>query len=451
MSNQLNTLWVDTIVSPKWIATSSSQGLLSDHSVVIQNGTILAILPTNEWPNHYQTNHHFALENQILTPGFINTHGHAAMTLFRGYADDLPLMTWLKEHIWPNEAKWLSDDFVNTGTELAIAEMIKSGTTTFSDNYFFSNNVGMTAEKVGIRAQLCPTILTMPTAWANSTDEYLSRAIDTHLQFKESTLINGVLGPHSPYILSDEELTKVVHTAQDLGCMIQMHVHETQAEITDSLAQFFCRPLARLKRVGMLNNKLQAVHMTQLTEHEIELIAEHQVKVLHCPESNLKLASGFCPVNALKQAGVTVALGTDGAASNNDLDMLGEMRTASLLAKAVGNDATALDAEATLKMATIEGAKALNIDHITGSIEIGKSADLCATSLDDLSNMPIYNPISQLIYTATRNQISHVWVAGNVLLKNHKLTTIDTNELRFNVNRWHQKINRSNQTFVQQN
>ncbi|WP_191600338.1 TRZ/ATZ family hydrolase [Marinomonas algicola] len=441
MTNQLNTLWVDSIVSPEWIATASSQALLSNYSIVIEKGVILDILPTDICSDRYQTKNHFILGNQIVTPGFINAHGHAAMTLLRGYADDLPLMTWLKEHIWPTETKWLSKDFTVTGSELAIAEMIKSGTTTFSDNYFFSEDVGVTAQNIGIRAQLCPTILTMPTKWAGSMDDYLSRAIDTHLRFKDSKLVSGILGPHSPYVLSDDELGKVVQASQDLNCMIQMHVHETHSEITDSLENYFCRPLARLERIGMLNSQLQAVHMTQLTEHEIELIAENNVKVLHCPESNLKLASGFCPVHSLQKAGVTIALGTDGAASNNDLDMLGEMRTASLLAKAVASDATALDAETTLRMATIEGAKALNMDHYTGSIELGKAADLCATSLDEFANMPIYNPLSQLIYTATREQITHVWVAGETLLKDKQLTTIDSDELRIKVSKWRQKIN----------
>ncbi len=441
MNNQLNITWVDTIISPKWIATASHQGLLTDHSIIVHNSTILDLLPTKEIHTRYQSNKHVILDNQIITPGFVNTHGHAAMTLFRGFADDLPLMTWLKKHIWPNEAKWLSADFTITGSELAIAEMIKSGTTTFSDNYFFSDDVGETAIKAGIRAQLCPTILSMPTAWATTTEDYLNRAIDTHHRFKDSALVCGILGPHSPYVLSDHDLEKVAIHSHDLNCMVQMHVHETNNEIKDSLAEYFCRPLARLEQVGLLNQRLQAVHMTQLTEFEIELISKNDVKVLHCPESNLKLASGFCPANALIQSGVTVALGTDGAASNNDLDMLGEMRTASLLSKAVAQDATALSAEDTLKMATIEGAKALNLDHITGSIEIGKAADLCATALDEFANMPIYNPISQLIYTATRDQITHVWVAGALLLDNKELTTIDSKTLKEKVSIWHAKIN----------
>ncbi|MFT2111889.1 TRZ/ATZ family hydrolase [Marinomonas sp. 2405UD68-3] len=440
MSNQLKTIWVDTIISPEWIATASHQGLLTNHSVIINDSTILDIIPTSDVQTQYQSNDHFILENQILTPGFINTHGHAAMTLFRGFADDLPLMTWLQEHIWPNEFKWLSSGFTTTGSELAIAEMIKSGTTTFSDNYFFSDDVGEVAIRTGIRAQLCPTILSMPTAWAKTTDDYLQRAIDTHHKFKDSPLVTGALGPHSPYALSDKDLEKVAMHSQDLDCMVQMHVHETEDEIKDSLAQYFCRPLARLERVSLLNSRLQAVHMTQLTEFEVELIAKNNVNVLHCPESNLKLASGFCPVNSLMQSGITVALGTDGAASNNDLDMLGEMRTASLLSKAVAQDATALSAENTLKMATIEGAKALKIDQKTGSIEIGKAADLCATALSEFANMPIYSPISQLIYTATRDQITHVWVAGKLLLNKKELTTIDCDALKENVSMWHQKI-----------
>ena len=443
MPDQGPKIHADSIISTKWVATVSRQGLLTNHSVIILQGHILDILPTDIALKRYTTPQHFDLGEQILTPGFINTHGHAAMTLFRGYADDLPLMTWLNDHIWPNEAKWLSADFVTVGSELAIAEMIQSGTTLFSDNYFFTEEVGSAAIKTGIRAQLCPTILNVPTQWAKTTAAYLDRAVDTHHAFKHSDLVNGILGPHSPYVLSDQDFEKVVDQSQQLGCMIQMHVHETQDEINDSLGRYFCRPLARLDRVGMLNNQLQAVHMTQLTEHEIGLLAARDVQIIPCPESNLKLASGFCPVGALRKAGITVALGTDGAASNNDLDMLGEMRTASLLAKAVAHNATELNAEDALKMATLEGARALGMEDKTGSIEIGKAADLCATDLSDFANLPIYNPISQLVYTANRKQVTHVWVAGKNLLKNKELTTIDSALLKANVTQWQAKISNS--------
>lgn len=440
MNPQLSPMQVDLVISAKWIATVSGAGVLTDHSVVVQDKVILDIVPTSEVANRYHGTTTVALDQHILTPGFINTHGHAAMTLFRGYADDLPLMTWLNDHIWPNEAKWLSGEFAEVGAQLAIAEMIRGGTTFFSDNYFFTEQVGQSAIDAGIRAQLCPTILNIETAWAKRVDDYLAKAVDTHHRFASSDLVNGILGPHSPYVLSDQDLEQVVSAASDLGCMIQMHVHETEDEITDSLGRFFCRPLARLDRVGMLTDRLQAVHMTQLTEHEIELLGERNTKVIHCPESNLKLASGFCPVGALRAANVTVALGTDGAASNNDLDMLGETRTASLLAKAVAQDATELSAEAALKMATLEGAKALGMDEVTGSIEIGKSADLCATSLSDFASMPVYNPVSQLVYTATRDQVTHVWVAGKALLSERSLLSIDTDLLTNNVRQWRDRI-----------
>ncbi|OUR82585.1 N-ethylammeline chlorohydrolase [Marinomonas sp. 42_23_T18] len=431
---------IDTLIHAKWIARVNIDEPLIDHTIVVNKGIIVALLPQNQAKQHYQAENNFQLDHHIVTPGLINSHGHAAMTLFRGYADDLPLMTWLNDYIWPNESRWLSAEFTRVGSELAIAEMIRSGTTCFSDNYFYSLDVGKAAHTAGIRAQLCPTILNMKTPWANSVDDYIAKAEDSHHAFKASPLINSILGPHSPYALSDTELNKVVTKAEQLNCMIQMHVHETAQEISHSLEQYYCRPLARLDRVGMLTNTLQAVHMTQLTEHEIDLIAERDVKVVHCPESNLKLASGFCPVGALRAKGVTLALGTDGAASNNDLDMIGEMRTASMLAKAVAADATELNATESLRMATLEGAKCMGLDDIIGTIEVGKQADLCATALNELANLPVYHPVSQLIYTASRDQVSHVWVAGRILLKNKELLTIDCQKLTHDVQVWHNKL-----------
>jgi 5-methylthioadenosine/S-adenosylhomocysteine deaminase len=431
---------VDTLIHAKWIARVNIDEPLVEHSIAINNGIIVALIPQVQAKQTYQAENNFYLDQHIVTPGLINSHGHAAMTLFRGYADDLPLMTWLNDHIWPNESRWLSADFTRVGSELAIAEMIRGGTTCFSDNYFYSLDVGLAAQTAGIRAQLCPTILNIKTPWANNVDQYLTKAEDSYHTFKTSPLVQSILGPHSPYALNDTELHKVVIKADNLNCMIQMHVHETAQEISNSLEQYYCRPLARLDRVGMLTDTLQAVHMTQLTEHEMDLIAERDVKVIHCPESNLKLASGFCPVGALKAKGVTLALGTDGAASNNDLDMIGEIRTASMLAKAVANDATELNATESLRMATLEGAKCMGLDDIIGTIEVGKHADLCATALNELANLPVYNPISQLIYTANRDQVSHVWVAGKILLNNKELMTIDSQKLRHDVQGWQQKL-----------
>ena len=431
---------IETLIHAKWIARVSQDELLVDHSIAINNGIIVDILPSTRAQQNYLAQNEYHLNEHLVTPGFVNSHGHAAMTLFRGFADDLPLMTWLEENIWPNESRWLSPEFTQVGSELAIAEMIRGGTTCFSDNYFYSIDVGVAAQKIGIRAQLCPTILNIETPWAKDVDDYIRQAENSFHQFQSSPLINSILGPHSPYALTDADLHKVANKADDLDCMIQMHVHETADEISQSLEQYYCRPIARLDRVGMLTNKLQAVHMTQLTEHEMDLIAERDVKVVHCPESNLKLASGFCPIGPLKSRGATIGLGTDGAASNNDLDMLGEMRTASMLAKAVAQDATELNATETLRMATLEGAKCMGLDDIIGTIEVGKQADLCATALNELANIPVYHPVSQLIYTANRDQVSHVWVAGNIVLKDKELMTLDSHQLRQDVQKWQDKL-----------
>jgi 5-methylthioadenosine/S-adenosylhomocysteine deaminase len=362
------------------------------------------------------------------------------MSLFRGLADDLPLMDWLNQHIWPAEAKWVSPDFLRDGTELAIAEMLKSGTTCFSDMYFFPDVTARVCMDAGMRACVGLIMIDFPSAWAQNADEYLHKGLKLHDELRNSDLITTAFAPHAPYTVSDGPFEKIRMYADELDIPVHMHVHETAHEVEASMAQRGMRPLARLANLGLLGPRLIAVHMTQLLPAEIESLAQANISVVHCPESNLKLASGFCPVYGLLKAKVNVALGTDGAASNNNLDMLEEMRIAALLGKGVSGEATAIPAHTALRMATLNGAKALGIEAQTGSLVAGKAADITAIDLSAISSQPVYDPISQIVYTATRDQVSDVWVNGKHLLASHHLATLDEAALREKAVEWHGKI-----------
>ena len=362
------------------------------------------------------------------------------MTLMRWLADDLPLMEWLQEHIWPAEQQWVGKEFVYDGTLHACAEMLRGGTTCFNDMYFFPEETVRAVEQAGMRACVGLIMIDFPTPWAQTPDEYLSKGIALHDQLRGNSLIRTAFAPHAPYTVSDEPLQRIATYAEELDIPVHMHVHETAHEVEESLNNTGKRPLQRLDELGLINPHLLAVHMTQLNQEEIAHLAEAGVHVVHCPESNLKLASGFCPVQELARAGVNLCLGTDGAASNNDLDMFSEMRTAALLAKAVAGDASALPAEAVLRMATINGARALGLEQEIGSLETGKSADIIAVDLGTLESQPVYHPASQLVYTAGRDQVTDVWVAGRQLLKERELTTIDPNAVLERAQQWQQRL-----------
>ncbi|HEY0634968.1 MAG TPA: TRZ/ATZ family hydrolase [Gammaproteobacteria bacterium] len=437
---------VTTLLHARWvIPVEPADQVLEHHSVAIEDGRIVALLPSREARSHFSAEHVVELDKHALIPGFINAHTHAAMTLMRGYADDMPLQIWLEEHIWPTEAAWVDPEFIRDGTRLAIAEMVRGGTTCFNDMYFFPDEVAREVEHAGIRAGLGLVVLDFPSAWAQNADEYLHKGLAVHDQLRHNPLLHTMLAPHAPYSVSDQALSKVVMYAEELDLPVHMHVHETASEVSQARLQTGRTPLERLTELGLVGPRLLAVHMTQLTDEEIAQFAASGAHVVHCPESNLKLASGFCPVAKLLKHGVNVALGTDGAASNNDLDMLGEMRTAALLAKGVAHDASAVPAMTALRMATINGARALGIDHITGSIEPGKAADLTAIRLEQLETQPLYNPLSKLVYAATREQVTDVWVAGQHLLKERRLTTLDEEDILMRAKRWQQKLRRTDQ------
>ncbi|MDH1982875.1 TRZ/ATZ family hydrolase, partial [Pseudomonas nicosulfuronedens] len=416
---------LDLLLFPTWIVPVEPAGVvLRDHGLGIRDGRIALLAPRAEALRHPATETR-ELPGMLLSPGLINAHGHAAMSLFRGLADDLALMTWLQEHIWPAEAKWVSEDFVRDGTELAIAEQLKGGITCFSDMYFFPQVACEVVHKAGVRAQISVPVLDFPIPGARDADEAIRQGLALRDDLKHHPRIKVAFGPHAPYTVSDDKLENILMLAEELDVGIHMHVHETAFEVQQALEKNGERPLARLHRLGLLGPRFQAVHMTQVNDEDLAMLVETNSSVVHCPESNLKLASGFCPVERLWQAGVNVAIGTDGAASNNDLDLLGETRTAALLAKAVAGQATALDAHRALRMATLNGARALGMEQETGSLELGKSADITAFDLSGLAQQPVYEPVSQVIYASGRDCVRHVWVGGKQLLDNGKLTRLD--------------------------
>lgn len=432
---------VDTLISARWIApVVPERTLLEDHTLVLHKHRIIDLLPSQQATLQYQATDCFKLQEHLLIPGLINTHGHAAMTLLRGYADDVPLMDWLNKNIWPIEAQFVNYDFVKDGTSLAIAEMLRSGTTSFSDLYFFPDAVAHAATEMGIRVQVCVPVVQFANVWAQSEEEHIHKGLAVHDDFRGSEFVHTCFGPHSPYVVSDAGLKRIMVLSEELDIPIQMHVHETREEVEDALAATGKRPLQRLHDLGLLSPRFQAVHLTQLSSEDIQLLAENSVHALHCPESNLKLASGFCPVGELLDAGINVTLGTDGAASNNDLDMLGEMKTAALLAKTVHGNATTLDAWTTLKMATLDGARALGLDNDLGSLEIGKLADIAAIDMGGLESQPIYHPLSQLVYTRSGHKVSHVWINGELLLVDRQFTQIDQDRIIATTRDWQRKI-----------
>jgi 5-methylthioadenosine/S-adenosylhomocysteine deaminase len=431
---------LDLLLLPTWLVPVEPAGVvLKDHGLGIRDGRIVFIGPRAA-ALKLNASEVRELPDMLLSPGLINAHGHAAMTLFRGLADDWPLMTWLENHIWPAEAKWVDEDFVRDGTDLAIAEQLKGGITCFSDMYFFPKVASERVHNSGIRAQIAIPILDFPIPGASSADEAIRQGVELFGDLKHHQRIKVTFGPHAPYTVGDENLEKIRVIAEELDASIHMHVHETAFEVQQAVEQRGERPLARLARLGMLGPRFQAVHMTQISDEDLALLVESNTNVIHCPESNLKLASGFCPVERLWQAGVNVAVGTDGAASNNDLDLLGETRTAALLAKAVAGSATALDAHRALRMATLNGARALGLEAEVGSLELGKAADMVAFDLSGLAQQPVYDPVSQLIYATGRDCVKHVWVAGKQLLDDRRLTRLDEEQLVTSAKSWGLRI-----------
>jgi 5-methylthioadenosine/S-adenosylhomocysteine deaminase len=411
MSIMMNTTEVDLIIEAKWIATVSG-AVLENHSAVINGGIILDVLKQDDCKQRYVSNDLVTLDDHVLLPGLINLHTHAAMSLMRGLADDLPLMVWLQEHIWPAEKQVLSERYVRDGTLLGCAEMLAGGTTCFADMYFYPESIASAAIQAGMRANIGLVVLEFPTAYASDADDYLLKGLDARDVWRSNPLLTASLAPHAPYTVENRTFEKIITYAEQLGLGIHTHLHETQDELTQSIDRYGQRPLKRLMELGVLGPNLIAAHCVHLEPEEMEMLAEFGCHVAHCPASNLKLGSGIARVADLLQHHVNIGIGTDGSASNNRLDMFAEMRLAALLAKGASGDAAVLPAKQALEMATIDAARALGMDDKIGSVEAGKLADLTAVRLDAPETLPCFDPISHLVYVAGHQHVTHTWVAG---------------------------------------
>jgi len=432
----------DTLIVPRWCVPVAPAGeVLEHHAVALSSGRIVAVLPAAEAKARFQPSVLVERPDHVLIPGLINTHTHAAMTLFRGLADDMPLEAWLHEGIWPAERRWVSAEMVRDGTELAIAEMLRGGVTCFSDQYFYPEIVAEAAVDLHMRAVVATPVVDFPTGWAANAEEYLQKGADlVHDPYADHPLVTTAFAPHSTFALSDESFASLRVMADQLDVRVQIHLHETAAEIEISLRDTGRRPFERLVDAGLVNRSLLAVHAVHMVDEEIARFADAGVSIAHCPNSNLKLASGIAHIARYRDAGLNIALGTDGAASNNMLDVFSEMRTAALLAKVTTNDASAIDAHTALNMATLGGARALGLEQNTGSIEAGKLADLACVDLNNLNTQPVYDVVSQLVYAVRSDQVSDVWVGGRHQLDNGRFSHIDTDGVRARCNEWRERI-----------
>lgn len=432
---------IEHLVHAKWILTAEpNQDALENYSLCIENGIIKEIIPTSTAKQKYLPTRENNYQEHILMPGIINSHTHIGMNYFRGLGSDLALMQWLHDYMFPTEKKWLSHDFVRDASLFAIAEMIRSGTTCFNDMFYFLSATADAAIQAGIRACIGITVIEFPTNWAETTDDYFTKGMDFYEKYKNNPFITTTFAPHAPYTVSDKSFMRVKELAQNLQLKINLHLHETEDEIKGSLEQFGKRPIKRLYDLGFLSSDVLAIHSANLNDEDLELIALTKPNIIHCPESNMKLASGTCPVEKLRQLGINVALGTDSVASNNDLDMLSEMKSAALIAKLSTMNPESLKANDAIALATINGARALGKEQNIGSLANGKAADFITIRTDDIEMLPMYLPAAQIVYASNRQQVSDVWVNGKQLMQNRKLLTIDEEEIKKKAIYWGNKI-----------
>ncbi len=432
---------IDSLIDARWIIpVNPAMRVLEDHSVAVREGRILAVLPRIQAQADYIAARHVSLPRHALIPGMVNLHTHASMALLRGFADELPFAQWLHERIWPVEAKHISPRFVHDGALLACAEMLRGGITCFNDMYFYPGDAARAALAVGMRAALGLVVIDAPTPYASDADDYIAKGLDLRDALREQELLTFCMAPYVPHAVSDKTFSRLITLAEELDLPVHMHVHETQDEIEHALASHGVRPLERLRSLGVVGPNLVAVHAVHVNPAEIALLVQNGSSVAHCPSSNLKLASGFAPVASMLDQGLTVGLGTDGAASNNRLDLFQEMRLAALLAKAVSGNARALPAHRALSMATLDGARALRMEHAIGSIEPGKFADLTAVEFAAPDMLPSNDPISSIVYAAGRENVTHVWVAGRALVEDRDLKTPTKNDLESLITLWQNRF-----------
>ena len=412
----MRTMHADTIIEARWVLPIVPQGVvLEDHALVLREGRIALVAPTAEVRADWTADEVVSLSNGLVMPGLVNLHSHAAMNLVRGLGADLPLMDWLTTKIWPAEGKLMSPEFVEEGSWLAGLEMASGGVTTTSDHYFFPDSAAKGLRRAGLRCAVSAFTIGFPSAWAKTDEEYLERALDILETYKSGGMVRATVAPHAPYTVSDATLARCAELSEKYDAPIHLHVHETAGEVADSIRDHGVRPLERLQRLGLVNDRLISVHSVHLNDADIAMLAAARASTCHCPCSNLKLASGFSPIAKLLAAGVNVGIGTDGAASNDKLDMLGETRLAAMLAKAVAGDTTSATVHEMLYAATMGGAKALHWEDEIGSLEAGKAADVIAVDLSGVEALPVQDPAAQLLYAAGREAVTHTWVAGELI------------------------------------
>ncbi len=431
---------VDLRLDAGFIVPIEPPQTLAGHSLLVDDGRIVALVPLANVDRDYAAREHVVLPQHVLIPGLVNAHTHAAMSLFRGIADDLPLARWLSEHIWPRESRFVAPDFVYDGTLLAAAEMLKGGVTCCNDMYFFPDAGARAFLESGMRAMLGLVVLDFPTPYAADPDGYLQAGLAVRDALKHEPRLAFALAPHAPYTVGDPAFRKIVTYARQLDLPIETHLAETAAEVTESLERFGMTPLARLHDLGATGPGFIAIHGVHLTAADVDLLAVHGGHVVHCPASNMKLGSGIAPVATLAARSINLALGTDGAASNNRLDLFGEMRLAALLAKVAAHDAAAFPARQVLHAATLGGACALGLERTLGSLVPGKAADIVAVDLSGIDALPCYDPVSHLVHAVGRDAVTDVWVGGRRVVANRALTTVDEGAIVSRARVWQGKL-----------
>ncbi|MFZ3035849.1 MAG: TRZ/ATZ family hydrolase [Rugosibacter sp.] len=433
---------IDLLIHPEWIIPIEPRGVtLSGHALAVNDGVIVDLLPFDEASKRYSPKEKISLPGQVILPGLINLHTHAALSLLRGYADDSPLNTWLTQHIWPAEARHASPDFVHTGTLLACAEMLAGGITTFSDMYFFPAAAAKAIDQSGMRAALGLVVMDQPTNYATDADDYLAKGLALRDAQKDHPRLSFCLAPHAPYTVTDKTFEKIATLSAQLDIPVHTHLHETRHEIEEAIKQHGVRPLQRLDNLGLLGPQLIAVHAVHLNAADMDRLSHTGCHVALCPSSNLKLGSGLPPIAELQRHNIRCGLGTDSAASNNRLDLFQEMRLAALLAKGMSEDAASFPAHHALQAATLNAACALGLDHRIGSLVPGKAADLCAVSLNDWQLQPCFDPASHLVYAASRENVTHTWVAGILQMHQGKPKNIELPLLIKQTRIWQSRIN----------
>lgn len=436
---------VDLIVKADYVLKmDSTLSVVNDGAIAVKDGKIIAVAAADSISNAYKSDKTIGGKDTVAFPGLVNTHTHAAMVYFRGLADDLPLKVWLEEHIWPAEGRWLGPEFVGDAVELACCEMLKAGITLYNDMYFFGDAVGKATRKLGMRAIVGVGILDFPSASANTTDEYFSNAENFIRDWTGDKLIVPSIAPHAPYTCSPDNMLKAKKIAEQYDVPLHVHLSETQWEVAEIRTRYGKSPIALLDSMGFLDKRVIAAHCVWPSDEEIEILARTGTGVSHCVESNLKLASGIAPVHKMLNAGVKVTFGTDGAASNNDINILSEMSTAAKLHKAVAGDPTVLDAKKAVLMATRWAAEALGLGSITGSIEEGKAADIVIADLRKPHLTPLYDIYSHIVYSLNAADVTSVIVNGEVLVDGGRLLSADEADLLDKAVAWGKKIKAAN-------